>query len=209
MSNPFAQRLLREGRLLVDAQPDWHPTASDRTAVENAYANMLLDLAGPPVPIDLDTALAAVRVTYRAAWFLLNPGTLSSPADPSLTMSHPPVTPAEHLAADLSFRFLADLLHRAKNRPEHEELRLALERLLREWPFSGVLSEIAEPPTTALDFAGHPGLALRYAERLAEQDRPSWYPPAANLGHVELVWQSLGKNTELLKELTAGTREVE
>ena len=51
-----------------------------------------------------------------------------------------------------------------------------LERVLRQWPLSGVLAGLDEGPTSPLDFGGHEGLMLLYAERLARGPSPSWRP---------------------------------
>ena len=45
--------------------------------------------------------------------------------------------------------------------------------VLRRWPLSGVLSDVVEAPIGPLEFGGHPGLMLLYAERLGDNDRPA------------------------------------
>jgi hypothetical protein len=70
--------------------------------------------------------------------------------------------------------------------------------VLRRWPLSGVLAEIVDAPLTSLDF-GHTGLRLLYAERLARHERPAWLPTGAALEAVELVWQQLGRDIDVLR----------
>jgi hypothetical protein len=72
-------------------------------------------------------------------------------------------------------------------------LTTRLAHLLREWPLSGVLADLDEGPLTPSEFAGHPGLLLLYAERLAGSENPAWLPDKAARAYVELVWQELGK----------------
>ena len=69
-----------------------------------------------------------------------------------------------------------------------------LAKVLREWPLSGVLSEVNEGPLTPLEFQGHPGLWMCYAERLARHEKPDWLPTGTGLEYVELVWQEMGKD---------------
>jgi hypothetical protein len=53
---------------------------------------------------------------------------------------------------------------------------------------SGVLSDVEEEPLTSLDLGGHPGLRLLYAERLARNRKPAWFPPEGPAReYVELV----------------------
>ena len=60
--------------------------------------------------------------------------------------------------------------------------------LLRRWPLSGVLSDVEEAPLLSLDFGGHPGLLLLYAERLAQNDRPSWRPEPSSPAWEYYEW---------------------
>ncbi len=52
-----------------------------------------------------------------------------------------------------------------------------------------MLSDVAEPPLSSLEFERHPGLLLLYAERLAANDRRAWRPPQNGPGwdYYELV----------------------
>jgi hypothetical protein len=69
--------------------------------------------------------------------------------------------------------------------------------VLRRWPLSGVLADIEQGPLTALDFSGHAGLLLLYAERLARHERPTWFPTGAAKEYLELVWTELGEDRSL------------
>ena len=93
-----------------------------------------------------------------------------------------PPTPAHHLSADLTLRYLPQVLNRARGLDPTDPLIGLLEDVLRRWPLSGVLSDVAEAPLGSLEFGGHPGLLLLYAERLAANDRPAWRPAQAGPG---------------------------
>jgi hypothetical protein len=119
-----------------------------------------------------------------------------------------PTTPAQHLSADLIFRFLPALQRRAQALLTTDVLPEALAKVLRLWPLSGVLSDLADGPLSPTDFGGHPGLALLYAERLARHERPAWFPTGSSLAYVELVWQELGKDIARLPHLQEVAREI-
>ena len=90
------------------------------------------------------------------------------------------------------------------NRDPADDLAKAMKQLLREWPLSGVLADIGEPPATPLDFGGHLGIHFLYAERLATRERPGWFPERQGRDCVEIVWQSLGKK---LTDIPANSSE--
>src|SRR5262249_34334292 len=82
----------------------------------------------------------------------------------------------QHLSADLLLRYLPQVHCRARALSPDDNLTRLLTGVLRQWPLSGVLSDVAEGPTTPLQFSDHPGLLLLYTERLARHDRPAWRP---------------------------------
>ena len=95
-----------------------------------------------------------------------------------------------HLSVDLTFRFLPQVLRRARGIDPGDALVTMIADVLRAWPLSGVLADLDEPPVEpkSLGFSGHSGLMLLYAERLATHDRSTWRPadgPA--LEYFELV----------------------
>ena len=59
---------------------------------------------------------------------------------------------------------------------------------------------IAVAPLVPPDFAGHAGLRLLYAERLAQHEKPAWFPVGPGMESVELVWQQLGRDTTVLSQ---------
>ena len=109
----------------------------------------------------------------HAAWYFLNPGLPIAAAAKTLCMPSAPATPEQHFSADLVLRFVLTLQRRAQAMLPNDELPRALTQTLRQWPLSGVLADIMDPPLTAVDFGAHPGLNFLYAERLAAQERPA------------------------------------
>ncbi len=196
----FLTTLLGEGRMLVEA-----PGARDPLAVpvlEEAYHLRALELAGPAIPFDRDTALAAGDFVHRAAWHLLTQNQELAP----LRMPHLPTTPSHHASADIVFRFLPTLHRRALALRPSDPLTEILSRTLREWPLSGVLARGIEPPITPPDF-GHAGLALLYAERLARHESLAWLPGGDGFDAVEVVWRQLGRDAPVLRPPVFPTKD--
>ena len=192
----FLQRLLVDGVIHMDAAPSTRLERDAAQGLRSAYATYGLSLAGPAISFDESFALAAARVVEWSAWLLLNPRLPVEDAS-VLRMPGVPTKPEHHVAADLTLRFLPALHRRAVALMQGDVLTEAMARTLREWPLSGVLADIAEPPLTPPEFA-HPGLSWLYAERLAQNERPGWFPSGADLEHVALVWEELGKNAATL-----------
>lgn len=175
----------------VQAEP---PTLSDaeRTAVvadlRAAFERHALDVAGPPVAFDPITAVGAAVVVARACWQLVG-----GDAE-ALDVGAKPNTASAHLTADLTLRFLPVVHRRARARRAEGELTLALERLLRAWPLSGVFADLDGEPTTPPDFDDHPGLQLLYAERLVGTARAGWVPRSGSArARAERVFADHGR----------------
>jgi hypothetical protein len=173
------------------------PDAAGRRDAErllaSAYADLALDLPGPTPPFDANCALGAAAQVGLACWFLLDRRPTAEEVARALPPPTPPATTAQHLSADVAFRFLGQLHRRARGLGVGDVLTRWLERVLCVWPLSGALSDVAEPPEGPLDFGGHAGLCLLYAERLARRPRPAWVPPAGPAREaVELVFAERG-----------------
>ena len=193
MEDVFFRSLLRDGRLRIGAAVSWQLTDAALDDAKSALAAQSLSLAGPPIVGSLETLLPALQVVYRFGRRALHPETTSAQTDTSLKMPRPPRSAAEHLGADLALRFLPGLLQRLVARDPGDELATAAKRLLCEWPLSGVLADLREPPTSPLDFGGHLGIRFLYAERLANRERTGWHPPAEASDGIELVRQVRGR----------------
>lgn len=193
MSSSFVRTLLREGRLRVGAETELTMANADAEELRSALETAVLQLPGPRLDASLPVLVAAVQVVYRMARRFLHPE-LAPPADDlTLRMPHGPQGAADHLAGDVALRFLPGLYHRIMSRDPEDEVAKTIQLVLRQWPLSGVLADITEPPTTPVDFGGHPGLGFLYAQRLAVRERPAWLPVGTALACLDVVYQSLGK----------------
>jgi hypothetical protein len=203
----FLQQLLFEGRISLHAPPDVDD-AGAAVILRQAYDAYVLSLAGPALTFDAQIALSAGRLVLAASWYFLNPGLLIEEPKKTLSMPSPPAKPEDHLSADLVLRFLPTLHRRAKSLMPNDPLPQALEQMLRQWPLSGVLADIDDPPLTPVDFGEHAGLQFLYAERLAQHERPGWFPAGRGIQYVELVWQQLGKDVSVLPALQEVAEEI-
>lgn len=166
-------RVLDHGESVLDRRPE--PSAADRgeagQVLADAFRRHALGVAGPPLAFAEPVAVAAAVVLASACWRLV------SGEEVPVVMPVAPTSAADHLSADAVFRFLPTVYRRAKARTD-AALITGVETVLRRWPLSGVLAELDGEPAAALDFFGHPGLQLLYAERLTAAARPGWVPPA-------------------------------
>ena len=166
------------------------PTLDDRPRVaatlRDAYAVHALDVAGPPLAFDERAAVWAADVLAAACWAVASGEDVRLP-------DREPATPAEHLSADLLLRFLPGVATRAKARGL-SRLGDRLADLFRRWPLSGVLAGLADGPVGPVEFGGHPGLQLLYAERQVEAGQPAWVPSEGMaLQRLEQVYRERGR----------------
>ena len=186
----WLRRLLETGESVQQAPPP-APVPSEVTAtLRDAFRLHSLDLAGPAVPFDAETALRAAVVLADSCWRLVG----SAPADPTPDRLGRPQSPSTHLSADVTLRFLPAVYCRARPRGDDDPLARWIEGVLRRWPLSGVLAGLPGGPEVSPDFGGHPGLALLYAERLVERPVAAWVPPAGlNREWVDRVFAQRGR----------------
>lgn len=197
MPASFLEDLLYDGciRLRPDAE---RLRASTETAemLEQAFVVYRQEVAGAPIDFHPQVAVAAALLIENIAWCLLG---VNDGAATDVAMRGKPRTASEHLSADMLLRFVPQLARRARGQALTAPLTQTLEDIMRRWPLSGVLADVSDPPLTPLDFAGHPGLLLLYAERLALNEKPDWFPTQPpGLDYVELVWDGLGR--ELVRQ---------
>jgi hypothetical protein len=184
----FLDLLLHRGKAVLRTRPTGSEGRDARAVqvLERAFTEYGLELAGPSIPIDADTALAAARFVEGACWFLLNRSEPDSELERCLLLPGQPHSPEQHASADLLLRHAGQIHQRAQRRDPADRLAVILNEALRRWPLSGVLAEIEEPPLAGLAF-GHPGLYLLYAERWVKRSRPAWAPVGIGQEYVELV----------------------
>jgi hypothetical protein len=195
----FLHQLLHEGRVLLREAPEGS-IADDSEAeglLRQAFADYRLTIAGPPVAFDLATATAAADFIHRACWYLVSREEARQEMEKKVTIPPAPTSAAHHLSADLVFRYLPQVHRRAQAVVPDDRLVDLLAAALRRWPLSGVGSDVADAPLTPPRFDGHHGLMLLYAERLARNPKPAWFPEGAALEVAELVFAGLGRAAEV------------
>jgi hypothetical protein len=172
-------RLLTAGEVVLTTRPVLSPADRPRLTdrLRAAFDTHALSVAGPPLPFDAELALAAAECVSAACWFAVSHTETSEELERAVTLPDPR-SPAAHLSGDVLLRFLPHLYRRSRARAADDPLTIRLADVLRRWPLSGVLSDVAEAPLTPLEFGGHHGLLLLYGERLAAHDRPAWRPAA-------------------------------
>jgi hypothetical protein len=185
----FLARLFQEGKIGFPTRPVplTAVPAGALGLLERAYATYRLDVPGTPLDFDARLACAAAELVRQASWALVFRPERIEDLERRLTMPRPPKSAADHLSADLLLRYLPLIHRRARALDPADPLVGLIERVLRQWPLSGVLAGLDEGPTSALDFGGHEGLMLLYAERQARGTSPGWRPAGRPLEFVELI----------------------
>lgn len=200
----FFEGLFTEGAVRLRGRPDLAP--ADRPAFErllrDAYAEHALSVAWAPgcaspgsrPPFDADAAVRAALLLADACWFLFSHEEPPEEVERRLTWEPDSLNPGRLLSADLSLRYLPEIYRRARGRDAGDPLVRSLAGLLRRWPLAGVLAGLSDGPLAPLDFAGHGGLQLLYAERLALVPGPAWVPADGPTRQwVDLVFHRQGR----------------
>jgi hypothetical protein len=188
----FLKPLLDEGEIVFRAPPANERDVKALPLLRQAFDAHRLQVAGPELPFRENAALRTAEYLRQACWFLVHRGEADDALKNRLVLA-PPGDAPDHLTGDVMLRFLPQVYRRAKSLAPADPLPALLGQTLREWPLSGVLSDVPDRPLTAPNFDGHPGLLLLYAERLAVQNKPEWLPEGRGLEYVELVNHDLGK----------------
>jgi hypothetical protein len=192
----FLPRLLEHGEVRLRRRPTPSPADREqaRRVLQDAFVHYRLDVAGPVIAFDAASALAAAEAVQMACWFLVNRDEPEEAVKQALQLTAAPDSPSAHLSADVVLRFLAHVHRRARTLEAADVLTRELSDILRKWPLTGVQSDVDEPPLTPLEFGGHEGLLLLYAERFVRRPKPAWRPPGGRLlEYVELVEMQLEK----------------
>lgn len=201
------QELFNHGRIRFENRPtSWEDSPTVRSQIRQAFETDLLSLASPAVSLNYPLALSTARYVLQSAWLVVN-----RDEDAVIVLQKmPTITPAQSaddlMSADLFLRYLPFLYQRAWAISQDDLFTIHLRQTLRDWPLSGVLANIPEPPLSSLDFFGHRGLQLRYAERLVNHPRPGWCPTdSASLDVVSLVFGMKKLSLDILKVLEIPT----
>jgi hypothetical protein len=199
-SSNFWQRVFQDGSFLFDVAPRENP-AKDRDTMlllARFYQQHTLAIAGPSLKFVEDVAAHAARVVEWSAWYLVSQSGTLEDLDRDLAFPDEPRGPAEYLSADLTLQYLPSIYQRARALFPADRLTALLGDLLLRWPLSGVLADLPDAAPGNLEFGGHPGLLLCYAERLAENFKPAWMPRGLGVAYVEMVWTEMGRDPALL-----------
>lgn len=191
----FCSRLLNEGRVVFDEPPVAPARDRDGAAafLSRAFSVERMRIAGTSIAYDPDVAVEAAELVRHACWALVCHDEPAEALGVRLSMRHAPKTAGAHLSADLTLRYLPDVLRRVRALTPTDSLVALLSTTLRQWPLSGVLSDVREPPLSPLDFGGHDGLMLLYAERLAARAKATWVPRGRAGEFAALVFQETGR----------------
>ena len=185
----WLQTLFDEGEVVFHGPPE---AASGRRSdavdvVAAAFAIRRLEISGPLLDFDEDVALAAAKYTQMVCWYLVHRDADAAEVARHVARPGLPRTASEHLSADVTLRYVAQLHRRARAIAPEDVLTKSLVDVLRAWPLSGVLSEVDEAPSSGLDFGGHDGLQMLYAERFVGHAPDSWRPQGRTGEYVDLV----------------------
>jgi hypothetical protein len=191
----FLVPLLHDGVAVLRESPpreDGPPEASARI-LERAHARVQLAMAGPPLGFEATVAVRAAALLHRACWAQLTRQQRPAELRDVLRMPRPPRGPADHVAADLTLRYLPQVWRRARGVDPADPLLPILAGVLQAWPLSGVLADMEEGPERPVDLGSHHGVLLLYAERYVRHARLAWRPTAAGDEYVALVQESLAR----------------
>ena len=191
---PFLDRLFATGEARLTGRPEPDDRRDTDEVLRRTFAEYRLDVAGPLIEFDPDTAHAAALFTARACWFAVSREEPPEQVTKLLPAITDPKTPAAHLSIDLTLRYAVTIYRRVRAQNAEDVLAVRLVEAFRLCPLTGVLSDAAAAPIGDLVFGGHAGLELLYAERLAANYRPAWLPADGRLRErVELVLQQMSK----------------
>lgn len=197
----FLQSLFDHGRVRV-AAPTEKVNTQDLQATEEALreqdaASRLEGPAGLP-ELDITVALWGVK-TFHGACQLVVFRQLDEQAIAELLPPVPkPGNPqSRHWSADLTLRFLPDLLRQASAISEEDPLVRQLRSLAYQWPLSSVGIEGVTPEHVD-ELAASPALLQLYVDRiLARKDFPRLQHPLVR----EAARKSVGIHAELWPDL--------
>lgn len=189
----FLQPLFANGEVVFRAAPEEAPDP-DRAVVdwlEQKYADYRSAIAGPPLKFCAAVAWSAAQFVRHACWFSVHRGEPVDVIERRLAFAKPRAY-AEQLSADMLLRYLPQLHRRCRSINPADPLVTILAQVMREWPLSGVLSDVEDAPMTPPNWDDHIGLAMLYAERLARNPKHEWQPKGATREIAEVVFADLG-----------------
>ena len=195
---PFLRELLEEGAVRLREPPVTSRSEQKEAAhwLADVFDDYQLDVAGPALEFEAELAVNAAGFLWQSCWCLVRRDLEADRIEKSLQFPHSPNSPAQHLSADLLFHYLPQVHRRSRALSPEDVLTRRLEEVLCRWPLSGVLADIAAPPLGDLNFSGHTGLQLLYAERFRRHPQSEWQPQGRTGECLELVLQEYGEKKE-------------
>lgn len=169
----FLEDLLASGQVTVAGQPGPFAAADLAAAAQllgRLHAADALELPGAAPAFDAPVALWAAQFLYRAIQLALLRELDEAAVTELLADFAGPATPEAAYSADLTFRYLPDLLRLAQGLAPDDVLVARLREAAGQWPFSFVGAGAGPhslPPLAALSpVLAHPALRLAYADRI-------------------------------------------
>jgi hypothetical protein len=159
-----------------------------------------LDTAGEAPEFNIEAARWAAVIVFRACQFTVHRDVPAEIVAHDLGIPCPsPRQPSTDYSADLTLRFLPDLLTFARSAAENDPLVASLRRLAQEWPLSSVgVADLV--PLDLSSFFDHPALRTLYVDRvLARGDAAR----LDNLRVKQAVEAAVGAHRELAGKLAA------
>jgi hypothetical protein len=192
----FVHALLETGRVKVP--PGDEPLDGVERAVAELDRGARIGAAFEPPELAAPAAAWALTAVYRACQALVFREIDADAVRRTLAVPCPlPPAPAVHYSADLSLRYLPDLLSLARGVAPDDPLVAGLTALARVWPLSsvGVAGAGEADPTPLLD---HASLRRLYVDRIIERG------DASRLAHPAVraaVREALGAYPSLAPKL--------
>ena len=193
----FLHDLLTTGSLTLAGRPA--PFAADDLLAADAllqayHAEDAQEMPQQAPAFDAPAARWAAHYVYYTTLLLLARELDEAVMETYLPPFSGAITPEAMYAADLTFRYLPELLHLAKGLAPGDALVARLRATARQWPFSFVGDEPAAADAEAIVLA-HPALRLAYLDRIvARHDRSR-----ADQNHLRpLVQAALGAHAATL-----------
>jgi hypothetical protein len=193
----FITDLLEKGQVTVTkgltlfSEEDLQETAS---VLEQYYKQDVLEMPFIAPAFSSQAALWGVTYLYRATQFALIRDLGEEAVQAHLTDFSGPITPEAIYSADLTLRYLPDLLHLAKGLAPDDVLVTCIKTTLARWPFSSAgtagLGEVEHGPVWA-----HKSLKYAYIDRIIKHKdtERAYQEPVA-----ELIREVLGEYAAIL-----------
>lgn len=161
---------LRQDEVVILHSHDLNVSSEDRLKVagflEGEYLAEALSYPYTAPDFDVDAAVWAAEVTYLTAQLILNRQHESKEFPTLFPKSPSTLTATAVLSADLTLRFLPQMVRKLKELDIEDELIPYLEELLAKWHFSGIDHEINNEALNFGEMMAHPGVRQIYVDRV-------------------------------------------